>query len=851
MSSPTLRTWLSRLPAVVAFLAALVLLRAELDFLTLAEVGGAVASLEPVAMVVALAFTAAAFATLGAADGLAAWDAEAELAGLRVAFGAFLGYAFSLTLGSPLFGTAPVRHRLYTTWGMAPETVRTVVRGARSTLVAGFLVLLGWGLLGLPGFPGPLGEAPHGPFPAGGPAASLLRLTGAAVLVAAATLLVHGASRPVGRAVGAAAARLTVGMLYWVASAGALYVLLPGASVPAFALVLGAFIVAHMAGLLSRIPAGLGVFEAVLLVVLSGGPGAASLLAAILAFRLLYHVTPFLMAATVLAIEELRSRGAAIGVALSALGSGVSSAAPVVLSGAVFLAGATLLLTGALPVAPDWGGAGGLPLPVLEASHFLGSVAGTVLLILAWGLSRRLNAAFQATRVLLALGAILVGLRGGWLAPAAVLVLVLVLLAPARREFFRPTALTREPLSPDWMLGVGMVFAATLWLGFFAYRDVALSGELWWEFTVRGDASRFLRGSVGAAAALLVFAWTRLLATPVLDEPEEEDPVTPDVEAVTEGSSRADARLVYMGDKRIVLSKGKRAFIMFGVERRSWISMGDPVGDPSEFADLVWRFRSRTYRHGGWPVFYQATPACLPLYVDAGLSLLKLGEAGVVDVQGFGLEGGKRAGMRKAVGKVEKAGATFEVLSREDVVSVLPRLRQVSDAWLADKGAREKSFSIGAFSRPYVTRFPHAVVRHQDRIVAFGNLWLGAGAHEFSLDLMRYDPRTSPDGVMQYLFARTLLWGKEMGYRRFSLGMAPFSGLEAGPMAPLPARLGAALFRHGEHFYNFRGLRAYKEKFDPVWEPRYLASPGKLALPRILASVATLVSGGVRGAVGR
>jgi len=428
---------------------------------------------------------------------------------------------------------------------------------------------------------------------------------------------------------------------------------------------------------------------------------------------------------------------------------------------------------------------------------------------------------------------------------------VLLILLPARREFFRPAALTGEPLSIDWLLGVGMVFAATLWLGLFAYRDVALFDELWWEFTLRGDASRFLRGSVGAAAVLLVFAVARLLGTPESEEVAEGDALTPEVEAITEASPRADARLVYLGDKRILLSEGARAFIMFGVERRSWVSMGDPVGDPAAFGDLVWKFRTRTYRHGGWPVFYQATAACLPLYVDAGLSVLKLGEAAVVDAQAFGLEGGKRAGMRKTVRKVENAGASFEVLTREDVPAALPRFREISDAWLAAKGTREKSFSLGAFSEAYVARFPHAIVRYQGRIVAFGNLWLGAERHEFSLDLMRYDPEVAPEGIMQYLFAQSLLWGKERGYRRFSLGMAPLSGLEGGPMAPLATRLGAALFRHGEHFYNFQGLRAYKEKFDPEWEARYLASPGKLALPRILAGVTTLVSGGMRGAMGR
>ena len=96
-----------------------------------------------------------------------------------------------------------------------------------------------------------------------------------------------------------------------------------------------------------------------------------------------------------------------------------------------------------------------------------------------------------------------------------------------------------------------------------------------------------------------------------------------------------------------------------------------------------------------------------------------------------------------------------------------------------------------------------------------------------------------------------MLWGKEQGYRWFNLGMAPFSGLENRALAPLWNRLGAFVFRYGEHFYNFQGLRQYKEKFDPQWRPRYLASPGGLALPQIFTNLATLISGGMKGVVAK
>ena len=115
---------------------------------------------------------------------------------------------------------------------------------------------------------------------------------------------------------------------------------------------------------------------------------------------------------------------------------------------------------------------------------------------------------------------------------------------------------------------------------------------------------------------------------------------------------------------------------------------------------------------------------------------------------------------------------------------------------------------------------------------------------------MRY-ANDAPRGVMEYLFIELMLWGRASGFAECTLGMAPLAGLGDRALAPLWNRAGAWLFRHGEHFYNFQGLRQYKEKFDPVWRPRYLASPGGLALPRILTNVATLIAGGVSGLVTR
>ncbi len=115
------------------------------------------------------------------------------------------------------------------------------------------------------------------------------------------------------------------------------------------------------------------------------------------------------------------------------------------------------------------------------------------------------------------------------------------------------------------------------------------------------------------------------------------------------------------------------------------------------------------------------------------------------------------------------------------------------------------------------------------------------------MDLMRYDPDV-PDGFMEYLIVSLLLWGKGQEYQWFNLGMAPLSGLERHPLAPLWNKVGNSLFRFGNEFYNFAGLYQYKSKFDPVWQPRYLAAPAGLSMASALLSVTALISGNLKGA---
>jgi phosphatidylglycerol lysyltransferase len=322
------------------------------------------------------------------------------------------------------------------------------------------------------------------------------------------------------------------------------------------------------------------------------------------------------------------------------------------------------------------------------------------------------------------------------------------------------------------------------------------------------------------------------------------------VRTIVEISRRTYANLAFLGDKNFLLSSSGRSFIMYAASGQNWIAMGDPVGPKQEWDDLIWWFHKNSDRHGCWPVFYGVDGENLHYYTDLGLAFLKIGEEACVPLKTFSIEGSKHRSLRYMCNKFEKSGCRFEVISRNEVAASIAQLKDVSDAWLKQKNAKEKGFSLGFFNEEYLKHFPAAIVRSGGKVVAFANLWSGAEKEELSIDLMRHLP-DSPDGVMDYLFTQLMLWGRQEGYQWFNLGMAPLSGLDDRAMAKLWSQFGSFVFRHGGHFYNFQGLRKYKEKFKPEWHPKYLVCRGGFVLPRILRNILSLTSGGLVGAVSK
>jgi phosphatidylglycerol lysyltransferase len=425
------------------------------------------------------------------------------------------------------------------------------------------------------------------------------------------------------------------------------------------------------------------------------------------------------------------------------------------------------------------------------------------------------------------------------------LFVVMVVLRRARPAFYRRAAFFETRASAGWVGAVVGAVAASIWLGLFAYKHVEYSNDLWWRFELFGEASRFLRASVGAAVVVLLAALARLLGHAPHDVAPPTPPDLDDAARVIAAQPSTAANLVFVRDKGVIFNGARDGFVMYGVQGRSWVALGDPVGPPAVHAELIRAFLERADDFGGWPVFYEIGASGLHRYVDAGMTFVKLGEEALVELPGFSLHGSDGARFRQALRHLEREGGTFRVLAASDVPSHLPALRRVSDEGLGGKHTAEKGFSLGYFDESYLRRFPVAIVERGGEIMAFANLWPSGDRGELSTDLMRFSLQ-APKGVMEALLVHVMLWGREGGYQRFSLGMAPLSGFEHSPLASLWHRTGAFVYEHGEAVYGFQGLRAFKEKFHPTWQPRYLAYAGGLALPRILADVSALIAGGYR-----
>ena len=329
------------------------------------------------------------------------------------------------------------------------------------------------------------------------------------------------------------------------------------------------------------------------------------------------------------------------------------------------------------------------------------------------------------------------------------------------------------------------------------------------------------------------------------------------VRAIVQASSDPLAWLALQQDKHLLIDSHQN-FILhartpeYGICLRG--SFGTPAMRPEHRDALLAEFLARSAASFKHAVFYQADEAMVAAVNRVSAKRFyayKLGEEAIIDLSHFSLAGPNFTGLRQNIRKAERSGLHFEFCPSADAAQIA-QCAEVSEQWLARRDASEKRFSLGRFHPPALLGLPLALIYSDDKLVAFANVLQSADRSLLAIDLMR-NIDSAPRGAMDLMFARLLEWGKTSGYQEFSFGMAPLKDVCADAVAHSGQwlKIAALVSAKAERFYNFRGVTAYKEKWQPIWRPRYLLGPARYhALPALIAC-AVEIAGGVRAVVRR
>ncbi|GAB6991163.1 bifunctional lysylphosphatidylglycerol flippase/synthetase MprF [Paenibacillus pini] len=657
---------------------------------------------------------------------------------------------------------------------------------------------------------------------------------------------------------------LTASFLEW-ACAGVTFWLIANSVLHdiSFREIIGMYAVSAIAGILSMAPGGIGAFDLTVLLGLEQlGVPAERAMAVLVLFRVFYYIIPWLIGLILSAIE--------IGTPQSKPPSdkdGVLMDLPLTwwqkiwrwpdqfrflsdlgvwaLGKLVLISGVILLLSAATPgllyrlrLTEEL-----LSMPIMRISHLLSVMIGFMLIILSRGISLRIRRAQIWTMVLLLAGAIFTFTKAFDFEEAIFLLIVAIMLWISRARFYRVAA----PIEIRNMLiwyGVSAVIAfAYYWIGSHVhygwFRHLPTAERMQWMLGPKPYAITALIGLAGAwvlLTMLLVLRPNRKVA--VSATPEELNKLRSFLE---QHEGNLLTHLLFTGDKSLYWAQENQVVIPYARARDKLVVLGDPIGPIQFVPEAIAEFIKMADEYAMSAVFYQATPAYLPLYHEQGYRFFKLGEEALVHLDEFTTSGKKNTDLRTVRNRFEREGYTFEMVDAPFSSELMEELHSISEGWL--NGRREKGFSLGWFDPTYIQQAPVAILRNAaSQVMAFATMAPGYdGGRTMSIDLMRYQT-DSPNGLMDYLFVQLIEWSKANGYTIFNIGNAPLSSVGDNSNALREEKLANLVFQYGGHWYGFKGLRRYKEKFHPEWEPRFLAYPVWVSLPVLTVDLVRLVS---------
>ena len=281
-----------------------------------------------------------------------------------------------------------------------------------------------------------------------------------------------------------------------------------------------------------------------------------------------------------------------------------------------------------------------------------------------------------------------------------------------------------------------------------------------------------------------------------------------------------------MPDKSLFFSSSGKSFVAYTAELTTALALGDPVGPPDDSEAVIGEFAVFAWSNGWIPAFFRAETPFIERYEKQGLHLLKIGEEAVVDLKKFASQTAVNKDFRRRRRKFEEDGYTCVRAQPPHDEKLIDAIEAVSNDWLSLPGRHEQKFTLGSFSREYMASSPLFYLQDKEgQIIAFVNEVPSYAGGEATIDLMRHRTQV-PNGAMDYLFMQLFMHLYEEGSTRFNLGLAPLYGVGEELGASMPEQVVHQLYENMNHVFSYKGLRQYKEKFDPVWQDRFLVYQG-------------------------
>lgn len=614
---------LPALLGVALLIGAIYVVQREFRNLRLDDISAALQAIPLRALGLSALFTVLAYGVLTFYDRLGTIYAGHRVSYGRVCFASFCAYALSHNLGFAAVSGAAVRYRLYAHWGGTPLQIAKTVAFCSLTFGLGGMVLGGAILFFEPHSVPFFGN--HLPRWSMWAAGALLW----ALVVGYVTLSrVLGSISLAGHRIELPGWRMAIVQVLLATAdvavtASIFYVLLPPAAGLTWLRFLGVYVASYSAGLAANLPGGIGVFDTAMLIGLSPWLDAPHIVGAIVVYRTCYYIIPLFLAGALFSGNELLLRRGTMLSSVQAIGRwSEPDFAVAAVTGLVALCGVMLLSLGMLEPTPDFSWIDpDLAEMAQQAGQFVPSLIGAALLVLAIGLSRRVNLAWGATMVLLMAGAAFTLAQGERFWIAGMLVLAMLLMAPFRSCFYRHARLLAGPLQGSTALHLFALIGCVLALAAFQRRVRFLADNSWWEIVLSPGVPNSVRLTVALTVGLALVATWRLIRPGRV----EWNPWT----------LETGARLRNLGGPMppsadgVVWGEAGLAAIPFRRCDRLLLALGDPVGPESDHISAVWRLRDLAHQEGRDPAVWRAGPGLLKIYGDLGLTALPLGPDGL------------------------------------------------------------------------------------------------------------------------------------------------------------------------------------------------------------------------------